>query len=104
MKLKLGINVCDISLYINYIFLLSLRMCFCCYGNLKFPYTYNAGLPLTSKIRIRPDMTEKLLTGTLSLNTTNQNQEVQDFHHPNLEVRPINIEQWNAKNSVFVWF
>ena len=41
IKLKLCINVHDISLYINYIFLLSLPMCFHCYINLKFPYTYN---------------------------------------------------------------
>ena len=41
MKLKLRIDVFDISLYINYIFLLSLLMWFRCYGNSKFPYTYN---------------------------------------------------------------
>ena len=41
MKLKLCINVHDISLYINYIFLLLLPMCFRCYSNLEFPYTYN---------------------------------------------------------------
>ena len=35
MKLKLCINVHDISRYINY-FLLSLPMCFHCYGNLSF--------------------------------------------------------------------
>ena len=40
MKLKLCINVLDISLYINCIFfLLSLPMCFRCYGNSNFPYT-----------------------------------------------------------------
>ena len=37
MKLKLYTNVYDISLYINYVFLLLLLMCFRCYDNLKFP-------------------------------------------------------------------
>ena len=42
MKLKLCINVHDISLFINGVFFsLSLPMCFRCYGNLKFPYIYN---------------------------------------------------------------
>ena len=43
MKLKLCKNVHDISLYVKYIysFLLSLPLYFRCYGNLKFPYTYN---------------------------------------------------------------
>ena len=36
MKLKLCIRVHDISLYIQYVFLLLLHMCFCCYGNLSF--------------------------------------------------------------------
>ena len=40
MELKFCINVHDISFYINNIFLLSLPMCFRCYGNLKFPHTY----------------------------------------------------------------
>ena len=43
MKLKLCINVHDISLYINCIFyffiLMSLPMFFRCYGNSNFPYT-----------------------------------------------------------------
>ena len=40
MKLKLCINVHDISLYINcFFFLMSLPMCFRCYGNSNFPYT-----------------------------------------------------------------
>ena len=41
MKLKLCINVHDISLYMHFIFLLLLSMCFYCYGNFKFPYNYN---------------------------------------------------------------
>ena len=39
MKLKLCINVHDISLYINCIFFVSLLMCFRCYGNSNIPYT-----------------------------------------------------------------
>ena len=49
MKLKLCINVYDISLYINCFFLLLLLLCFRCYGKLKFPYIYNGkreGRPL----------------------------------------------------------
>ena len=34
---------------------------------------------ITSIFTLRPDMTEKLLTGTLSLNTTNQNLSL---HYP----------------------
>ena len=40
MKLKLFRNGHNISLYNKYIFLLSLLMLFCCYGNIKFPLTY----------------------------------------------------------------
>ena len=40
MKLKFCINVMTLaSTYI--IFLLSVPLCFRCYGNLKFPFTYN---------------------------------------------------------------
>ena len=41
MKLKVSIRVDGISLNINCVFLLSLPMWFRCYGNLKFPQTYN---------------------------------------------------------------
>ena len=40
MKLELCRNVHNISLY-KIMFLLLLLICFHCYGNLKFPFTYN---------------------------------------------------------------
>ena len=40
MKLKRSRNVHNISLY-KICFVLPLLMCFRCYGNLKFPLTYN---------------------------------------------------------------
>ena len=40
MKLKLCRNIHSISLYKHYV-LLTLLMCFRCYGNLKFPLTCN---------------------------------------------------------------
>ena len=42
MKLKFSIHAYDISLYKVCVFLLSLSNYFGCYGNLKFPLTYEA--------------------------------------------------------------